>query len=146
MRCEEVNKVIYSLAEGVLDDETRAMVNDHISSCTECSGLLSFMEGALSVIESDRRREPDNDFTERTIARLMKERSKFRYAQYILKPLAVAAAIIFGVFTSFYIAGFATESSQERLADLPDEFYYANEIHLEPIESFFLTSYGNEKE
>lgn len=138
MNCEEVNKNILALAEGSLERETESQLIAHIDICEECSSQFSFMEGVITYIESEKNIGVSKGFADNILKGMAESKRSVFTLRSVLLPLAAAAVIIFGIFTGIFISELTSDSSSEVYADLPDEYYYTNEIHLETIEGFFL--------
>ena len=138
MNCEDVNKNILALAEGSLDRETENRLRAHIDICDECRSQFSFIEGVVSYIESEMNIGVSKGFKDNILKRISEPASSVFTLRSVLLPLAAASVIVFGIFTGIFISGLNSSNNSELYSDLPDEYYYTNEIHLETIEGFFL--------
>ncbi len=140
MNCEDVNINMFELAEGSLDRETESQLRAHIDTCELCKAQFSFIEGAFDQLETERNINVSQGFSDKILARVKKSnKSVFNYRSVFI-PLVAAAVIVFGIFTGIFISGLSSGNNTEVYADLPNEYYYTNEIHLETIEGFFLTN------
>ena len=141
MNCEEVNINMLDLAEGSLDRGMAYQLREHIDNCKECKDRYSFIEGAIGQIKSEREISVSQEFGDKILARIKISDKPIFYNRSIFIPLAAAAVIVFGIFTGIFISGLSSGGNTGVYADLPDEYYYTNEIHLETIEGFFLTNH-----
>jgi anti-sigma factor RsiW len=140
MNCEDVNNNILALAEGSLDSDTGSRLRAHIDRCEQCRSQFSFMEGVISYIESEKKIKVSKGFSDNIINRIEDNKRQVFSYRSILMPLAAASVIVFGIFTGIFISELTSGNNSDVYADIPDEYYYTNEIHLETIEGFFLTN------
>jgi len=146
MNCNEVNKHLIFYLEGSLSRDLSRQIGEHLGECTGCNEFAEVMRGSLSVLEDEKRIQPDPGFYGRVISRMESEKpltaSPYRR---IVQFAAAAAVIIFGIFSGINIAKFTTDYISYYEVELSDEFYYMNDIYQEPIEIFFLLNVrGNE--
>lgn len=141
MRCKEVHSEILDLIEGELSSDKSREIKEHIGSCEDCSKFQSFVSGVMDEIETEKTSKASEDFDSRLMAELeRKPVSSGIFIRRVLTPIAVAAMIFFGIFTGIRLGEFSSGSNNETYAELPSEYLYTNDIHLETIESFFLTN------
>lgn len=140
MKCEDVNINMFDLLEGSLNRDAEKELREHIDLCEACKSQLSFIEGALGQIEVGKKINVSTGFGDEILAKLKHERKPITLTRKILAPVAAAAVVVFGIFTGIFISDLSSGNSSDMYADLPDEYYYTNEIHLETIEGFFLTN------
>lgn len=142
MECSKVHKDLIFYLEGNLDEEMSSDIREHLSTCSACSDFAAMLRDSLGIIERERQVNEDNDFADRVIAALPPgERTASILPISILRYVAAAAVIVFGVFTGINIAKMTMEQDSSMRGDLIDEAYYLNDMYHEPIESFFLLKY-----
>ena len=140
MNCEELNIDLMALAEKTLDEATEIRYREHINSCKACKSQLEFLEGVMLHIDSEKKVEVTPNFSDRVVEEAGKSKRSKSFRILLMYPVAAAAVIVLGLFTGIFISNISHGDNSGAYADLSDEFYYANEIHLETIESFFLTN------
>ena len=140
MNCEELNIDLMALAEKTLDEATEIRYREHINSCKACKSQLEFFEGVMLHIDSEKKTEVSPDFSDRVIEEVSKNKKSKSLPVLLMYPVAAAAVIIFGLLTGIFISNISHGDNSGAYTELSEEFYYANEIHLETIESFFLTN------
>jgi len=142
MNCSEVHKDLIFYLEGSLDDDKRNALEAHLKTCDRCSGFADMMRGSLIIIEQERNIAEDRGFADRVLASIHSGKKAVSIPLFsIFRYAAVAAVIIFGVFTGMNIAKIASGPGEYRTGELSDEEYYINDMYQEPIESFFLLKY-----
>ena len=146
MNCKDVHKEIFDLTDGVLSSERSDEILEHLSKCDECSRFKGFIEGVNWEIECAKSETTSDHFDERLMQELdKKNRDPFSVFRRVLTPLATAAMVLFGIFTGIKLGEYSSGSNADNYAELPSEYYYTNEIHLETIESFFLQNELNDE-
>lgn len=138
MKCEDLNIDMFDLLEGKLDSKTMNEFREHINICDICRARFSFIEEAIKQIDEDKKTEVTAGFADRVLKEDAVKKKVNISTRRILAPLAAAAVIVFGIISGMFISSFLGENNADVYADLPDEYYYTNEIHLETIETFFL--------
>ena len=144
MKCEDVNNEILSLIEGDLDQDKARSLREHIASCKTCEPYSVFVSAVMDEIDLSRNAEVSSSFNNRFFDRLQVEKSRTAGRRMWLASLTAAAMIMIGIFTGLNLGRIS--AGNNNYADLPDEYYYANEIHLETIEGFFINQVSNEKD
>ena len=142
MECSKIHNDLIFFIEGSLDERRSAEIEQHLASCRECSAFADMLRASLGVIEEERNIPVDQGFADRIIAEVdSRERKQKTRTLSILRYVAAAAVIIFGVFTGMNIARLASGYQDEAPAGIDEEAYYLNDMYQEPIESFFLLKY-----
>lgn len=142
MECSKIHNDLIFFIEGSLDERRSAEIEQHLASCKECSAFADMLRASLGVIEEERNIPVDQGFADRIIAKVdSRERKQKTRTLSILRYVAAAAVIIFGVFTGMNIARLASAYQDEVPAGIGEEAYYINDMYQEPIESFFLLKY-----
>ncbi|HCC70990.1 MAG TPA: hypothetical protein DEQ09_07565 [Bacteroidales bacterium] len=147
MDCEKVHKDLIFYIEGSLDEETMRSVEDHLSSCSSCAGFADMLRTSLDIIEKEKKIPEDREFTDKVIAGISEERKTGKVTPLvaILRYVAAAAVIIFGVFTGMNIAKVVSGTGDNVTGAMDDEVYIINDLYQEPIESFFLLKYKDDE-
>lgn len=145
MRCEDVHKEILAKLEGELSSDRSKEMQEHIGSCEDCNKYQDFVSGVMDEIETEKSSIASADFDIRLKAELdrMPVFSTI-VIRRVLTPITVAAMVLFGIFAGIKLGDFSFGNRNNTYADLPSEYLYTNEIHLETIESFFLNSVEGE--
>ena len=142
MECSKVHKDLIFYIEGNPDEEMSNNIREHLSTCKECSDFAAMLRNSLGIIERERQINEDHDFADRVIAAIPSgERTARILPISILRYVAAAAVIVFGVFTGINIARMTMVQDSNMRGELIDEAYYLNDMYHEPIESFFLLKY-----
>lgn len=142
MECSKIHNDLIFFIEGKLDKRRSAEIEEHLAACSECSAFADMLRASLGVIEEERIIPEDKGFADRIIAKVdFGERKQRTRTLSILRYVAAAAVIIFGVFTGMNIARLASAYQVEGPAEISEEAYYLNDMYQEPIESFFLLRY-----
>lgn len=140
MKCDDLNINMFDLLEGKLEAESVKEFRDHIELCDTCRARYAFIEGAIGQIESEKEITITPGFADKILQVKVGNKRPVFTIRRVLAPLAAAAVIVFGIITGMFISGLTGGNSTDMYADLPDEYYYTNEIHLETIETFFLVN------
>jgi len=138
MKCEDININMFDLLEGKLDSDAGKEFSEHIALCEECKAQYSFVEKAIGSIAEEKKVKVSAGFADRVLLEAEKKKRSILSVRRLMVPLVAAAVIVFGIITGVFISEFLGRSEADVYADLPDEYYYTNEIHLETIETFFL--------
>ncbi len=89
MKCGEIKELLSEYVDGVLDPETMAIVDGHLSDCKDCQRELSSLRALVSALESLDTVEPPRDFLHQLHQRIEK-RSRFSTVLHALfVPLRV---------------------------------------------------------
>lgn len=145
MDCKNIHNNIFRLREGSLAENLREETLEHISKCPECRGYDEYIKGIFNVVKQEKNTDPGESFTSKVMSRLEEPERKTIGLWPVVSTVAAAAVVVFGIFTGMFLSNLGS-GQKEVYADLPDEFYYTNEIHLEAIENFFLINNGGSYE
>ncbi|MGM0463553.1 MAG: anti-sigma factor family protein [Bacteroidota bacterium] len=143
MDCSEIHKDLIFYIEGSLAEEKRKSVEEHLLNCEDCSAFADMLKASLDTIGREKMVDEDTAFADRVIGGMKKEKAKTITLTGILRYAAAAAVIILGVFSGVNIAKVTSVPSENEVSEFSDEIYYFNDMHQEPIESFFLLKYEN---
>ncbi|HQB23373.1 MAG: zf-HC2 domain-containing protein [Bacteroidales bacterium] len=139
MDCKSTEKKLIFYIENSLPQTEVSVVKDHLNTCPSCSQKLTYLQETLSFIETEKALTPKPFLYTRTT-----ERMQQRAAQQIhgsikwLKPVAVAAALLVGLFFGFWLG----QSSVTQPLPDPDIVYEVaylfHEVPMEQVETLFL--------
>jgi len=122
MKCGEVKERLSEYVDGVLDAETMAIVDGHLSDCKDCQRELSSLRALVSALESLDAVEPPRDFLDQLHQRIEK-RSRFsKILHALFLPLRVKIPLEFAGAVAMAILVFAllhTQQDQLKLAEAP---------------------------
>lgn len=144
MKCKDVNIEIINLVEGSLDPDKAHSLKEHINTCSTCEPYSQFISEVFREIDLSKNEEVSSSFNSQLFEKLNMEKSRVARRYLWLAPLTAVAMIMIGIFTGLNLGRIST--GDNNYADLPDEYYYSNEIHLETIEGFFINQVSDEKE
>ncbi|MEZ5000756.1 MAG: hypothetical protein R2744_09915 [Bacteroidales bacterium] len=137
MNCHDINSKVIQYLEGTLNESEKALSDDHIKGCSRCQGYLEFVRGSLGQIEVERQYDADDDFTRAILRKI--DRVPEKSLRYRLMSVASAAAVIFfAVIAGNNLGRFSATSSSRAPGEGDLNVFFADDISLEPIESFFL--------
>ncbi len=143
MKCSEVHKDLIFYIEGDLSPERENALLKHLDSCSECRAYEKMMRQSLGVIKTEKDVPADDEFEGKVLEKMGSVRIKTYSIAPLLKYAAAAAVVVLGVFTGMSIANLTTNTSNDKLAEAGEEYYYLDEV--EPIESFFLITYEEDE-
>lgn len=139
MNCERCHSSVIGFLERSLGAAERQEMEAHLRECSSCRGFLAYVQETFSAMESTRITEPDPFFYTRLTARMDREadqtNEKFRFVR-ILQPIAISVLLFAAIFTGIEIGNIG--KSPEKNSFISDNLeLQVNEIHSEPIETFF---------
>lgn len=138
MNCKTVHKDLIFYLEGNVDETVKTDIENHLSTCKNCSDFALMLKETLNVIEREKSIEAGSVFTEEVIARSAALTAKQFSIFDALKYVAAAAVIVLGVITGISIARYSLSGGIPEEAAASADMDYLNEMYQEPIESFFL--------
>jgi len=139
MECKATEKKLIFYIENTLPKGESSVVQDHLSTCSACSQKLAYLQETLSYIETEKALTPKPFLYTRTIGRMQQQvvPEKLGGVKW-LKPLAVAAALLVGLFFGFWMG----QSSVTQPLPDPDIVYEVayifHEAPMEQVEALFL--------
>jgi hypothetical protein len=116
MNCKSTEKKLIFFIENALPPEDAVLVATHLEHCPDCRAKLEFLKEILSQANMEKTVEVNPFLFTRIKARL--EQTEKHEPGRILKPLAIAAALVMGVFFGILLGQLtmtpkATNSEQE---------------------------------
>lgn len=133
MNCELCQRKMDAYREEKLSPDMKALVEDHIRSCSECAGILRMGILADKVIEREKQLEPDPYLSTRVIGLIESSENKaetgfITILRPVLMTLSLAAAVFFGI-----VLGNLTRTSGN-FQPIPVELALINDSAMESIE------------
>ncbi len=121
LSCKKVEKKISAYFDNELSSKEKETVTEHINSCLQCQKQLdelSKLEGILSEY-------PEHDLPTYLENRLLnipkqidKRQLRWHNFVYYLKPLPVAASLLFSLFSALYVGNLATNTETTASEDI----------------------------
>ncbi len=116
MDCKSTEKKLIFFIENALNPEDAVVVAAHLEQCPDCRSKMEFLKETLSRVNMEKTVEVNPFLFTRIQARL--EQTEKHETRRILKPLAIAAALVMGVFFGILLGQLtmtpkATNSEQE---------------------------------
>lgn len=122
MNCGEVKEFLSEYVDDVLDPETKAVVDEHLSACEDCQQELVSLKALVSDLGSLESVEPPKDFLDQLHERIEKRSWFSEILRALFVPMRVkiplefagAAAVAVLVFAFLY-----TQQDQLKLTEAP---------------------------
>ncbi len=139
MDCKATEKKLIFYIENTLPKAEASVMQDHLSTCSACSQKLAYLQETLSYIEIEKALAPKPFLYTRPIGRMQQQAvAENTWGITWLKPLAVAAALLVGLFFGFWMG----QSSVTQPLPDPDIVYEVayvfHEVPMEQVETLFL--------
>ncbi|MDX9928719.1 MAG: zf-HC2 domain-containing protein [Bacteroidales bacterium] len=143
MNCREINRYLFSYAEGQLSDEESIAVEKHLEACSECKGIVDEIRLFLAFVDEDKRVEENPFFFTRVESRLLKPVAGRSLAPSRLIP-AFAALLFFigGILAGVNIGKLygTGDDGNDMIVNVTRPFL--DELSQEPLESWFIDIYS----
>ncbi|MGD2126906.1 MAG: zf-HC2 domain-containing protein, partial [Desulfobacteraceae bacterium] len=89
MKCSEIKALLSEYVDETLDTQTKALVDQHLSSCSDCQKELASLRALIKELGSLEAVEPPKDFLNQLHERL-EQRSRFsRFIQSLFVPMRI---------------------------------------------------------
>jgi len=117
MKCDFPHELLSGYLDGELDGKNKALVEDHLKSCSSCQQFLEALKKQDSLVRSREIEEPSREFVfslnRRVMDQVMKK-PRFSFWRYmpVLVPTAVAALVLVVVFNSQHETRYVTTDDQ----------------------------------
>jgi len=125
MECADTQKKLSAYIEGVISPEERMLVNEHLTSCQECSAFLADMRKTVEYVQKLEDIEPPPWLTQKVMENIKSEAKpkkgilqKLFYPLHIKLPIEAAAVFLIAV-AVLYI--FKTIQPEVKLTQIPLE-------------------------
>lgn len=111
MGCEEIREHLSEYVDGVLDPETKSMVEEHLSACEDCREELAALKALVGELGSMEAVSPPEDFLEQLHARMERRPFMSSILRKLFMPmkikipleLAGAVALVVLVFSILHL-------------------------------------------
>jgi hypothetical protein len=122
MKCGEIKERLSEYVDDMLDPETKAMVDRHLSTCEDCQRTLASLKAVVSELGALDSLEPPRDFLDQLHERIEK-RSRFpKILRTLFLPMRVKIPLEFVGAVAVAILVFSilhTQKDQLRLSETP---------------------------
>lgn len=125
MECNKVQEKLSALIDGILSQDEKMLVEEHLKSCEKCREALSELKKTIGHIKNQEEIEPPSWLTQKVMAKIRAEAApkkglfeKLFYPLHIKLPLGAVATIAIAV-TTIYI--FKSIQPEIQLAKAPSE-------------------------
>ena len=96
MKCpEEIIEMMHQFLDDELDQEKEITLREHLQNCKECQALFNEFTKTIALVKSTSNIQAPENFTERIMARLPKEKKKISIQRWLQKHPFLAAASLF---------------------------------------------------
>ena len=145
MKCKKIHKNLIFYIDGDLSSKENKEIEEHLSSCKNCSRLYSEIKSSMGIIQNEKSIETNpylytrikqqlNNINENTT------KSVFAIQQKkLFQPIMVSFLIAVGIFIGVSI-GNNYPIQENNIADTQTELNYINDLQQEHIEYFLLNN------
>jgi len=109
MECNDIQEKLSAYMEGVISDDERSVIEEHLKSCQACRTSLDDLEKTVSYVKTLEVIEPPAWLTQKVMARVREEAAskagflhKLFYPLHIKLPVQAIATVLIAV-SAFYI-------------------------------------------
>ncbi len=129
---EHIVQYMHEYLDGDLDKEKEQELKGHLQDCKECHQVFHELEKAIALVQSTSHISAPNDFTQRVMSSLPKEKKTIGWNRWMrAHPLFVAAAIFFILMAGSLFGGW-----QE------DKFAFTNQPNLVVVDNTVIVPEG----
>ncbi|MBE9469582.1 MAG: zf-HC2 domain-containing protein [Bacteroidetes bacterium] len=145
MKCKSIHKKLIFFIDGELSSNKNQKIEEHLSTCQECSKLYQELKSSLNVIEKEKNPKTNPYLYTRIKQRLddINESSSkpiFAIQQIkLFQPALVSFIIGLGIFIGISIGNFYPLENNN-IAESQSEQYYINDLQQEHVEYFLLNN------
>ncbi|MFA4828751.1 MAG: DUF2275 domain-containing protein [Thermodesulfovibrionales bacterium] len=132
MECNKVQEKLSALIDGILSQDKKMIVEEHLKSCEKCREALSELKKTIGHIKNQEEIEPPSWLTQKVMAKIRAEAEpkkglfeKLFYPLHIKLPVGAVATIAIAL-TTIYI--FKAIQPEIQLANAPPEEIERKEI------------------
>ena len=125
MNCEELQNIIFELANGELDDEARVSAEEHIANCDSCLSEVMRIKKTLNLINEQKQLKVPENFTENIMTALSESKPVIQFTSWLSYAATVAllvTSILSGIFLGDNI--YTAELQQQDDGNLWQEEFY----------------------
>jgi len=143
MKCKNIHSDLISYLEGSLGRDESQVVEKHLNVCDECREFSDKLRVTLGYIDIEKAVSVTPGFANKVLVKLDSEVEEFSLRNRLMPVLTAAAVVLFAVFVGNSLAKQFSGGGDMVEKGYHEEFLYANEIFMEPIENFLLTTEDN---
>lgn len=127
MNCDQVQEQLSEYIDGRIDSKTRAEVEEHLSSCVDCTELAGSLTSTAQMVAAEPQVEPPMGFTTRVMAQVQDEASKPSLRQRwsawsrLNIPMQAAAVILIAVLAVFLYQNSERRQQPSQMAQRSEE-------------------------
>ena len=112
MKCpEEIVLLMHEYLDGDIEQDKEAILREHLQGCKECEQLFNELKRTLALIKGTTSLRAADDFTDRLLAKLPKEKRKIGIQRWLRNHPFIAAASLFLV---LMMGSFVSSWNQDR--------------------------------
>ena len=147
MKCTVFHKNLFNYAENTLSPELKDQIDSHLLTCSECRDYITFLKGAISVIQKDKEISPNPFLFTRIITGLeSNDKRELTYTKRYIPEFVFSFVLVAGILGGIFMGSLYSGTSPAYTNDLQEEVSYINDIRQESIETFFLITDNDENE
>jgi len=145
MKCKKIHKKLIFYIDGDLSSKENKKIEEHLSSCKNCSRLYSEMKSSMEIIQDEKSIETNPYLYTRIkqqLNNINENATKPIFAIQRLKmlqPIMVSFLIAVGIFIGVSI-GNNFPLQENNIADTQTELNYINDLQQEHVEYFLLNN------
>jgi hypothetical protein len=127
MNCDQVQEQLSEYIDGRIDSKARAEVEEHLSSCVDCTELAASLTSTAQMVAAEPQVEPPMGFTTRVMAHVQDEASKpslwQRWSAWsrLNIPMQAAAVILIAVLAVFLYQNSERRQQPSQMAQRSEE-------------------------
>lgn len=96
MKCpEEIIEMMHNFLDGELNKEEEAVLREHLQECKECADVFKEYKKTIALVRGTSNIQAPENFTERIMASLPKEKKKITVQRWLQRHPFLAAATLF---------------------------------------------------
>ncbi|XJZ27488.1 zf-HC2 domain-containing protein [Bacillota bacterium Lsc_1132] len=96
MKCpEEIVQLMHEFLDEDIEQETEAILREHLKRCKECENLFNELKRTIAFVKGTSSLHVSDDFTERLMEKLPKEKKKVGIQRWLRNHPFIAAASLF---------------------------------------------------
>jgi len=147
MNCSEIYDDLFLFAEGILPEEKRLVIEEHLKNCDECLNFTMFLREELVQVADEAQTPADPFFYTRLMSRMEKNKAgKTILLTRLLPKLAAAAVILVAVAGGINLGKLFSGNVTDYNLVMNEEIVFLDELKQEPIETFFVTTDNDDHE
>lgn len=98
MACEDKKKLMHDYLDGQLTTKDDKILNGHLQECEDCQNHFHELSRTITLIQSHRKLNAPNNFTENVMSSLPEEKKHMKYRRWFINHPYIAIAVIISFF------------------------------------------------